>query len=88
MRGNARFPIERTASGQRVVFFDDFFVQLHLIAKAGDSPTEIELETRENGRIFLRAGTLPVNVTYNGINYFLSAKESSNGQPPTLELNR
>lgn len=84
----SRFPIKRTLSGGRVVFFNDFAVRLHAMYRVGDEPMKIELETPENGLIFMRTGQPPQDVSFKGENYSLSAQDAGEGLPPILILRR
>lgn len=83
-----RFPIKRTVSGSRVVFFGDFAVEARSWYKAGDRPLTIEMITPENGLVYVEAGRPPLDVSFKGVNYLLSAKDAGAGLPPVLILNR
>lgn len=87
-RAELHFPMTRTASGDRVVFFDKFIVQIDVFSKVDDKPTAMEIETPENGRVYLNTGAAPVDVSYNGVNYHLSARETNNKLQPELVLGR
>jgi hypothetical protein len=82
------FPIERTLSGDRVVFFGKFIVQLVVAGQVAGEPATVELDTPENGRVNLKTGEPPIDVSFNGVDYRLSARESDNRWPIRLVLNR
>jgi len=81
------FPVKRTLSGARVVFFDGFAVVNEGFGGVEGKPLEIELDTPENGKVWLYSGEKPIDVSYKGRNYLLSAERGANWHSPILILN-
>jgi len=67
-------PIERTTSSQKVTFFPGFVISIHSITGLSNGPLKVEVETSEDGLVWMETGRRPVNVTHKGITYTLAAR--------------
>lgn len=85
---NVKLPISRTMSGGKVNFFDDFSIELIEWGSVDDGPVKADLNTPENGPVWLRSDEDPIDVAYRGRNYHLSIVKGSGKSAPLLVLSR
>jgi hypothetical protein len=77
-----KLPIKRTATGQYVTFLPGFTIEIISITRFGEDPVpyNVDLRTTENGNFKMLSDGVPIDITFRGTNYQLSATVNTHKQ--------